>query len=92
MKSYQPLNCDLHDFLEIACMRGYLLDVELIDGQRLIARAVTTRTSDTKEEFMVFEQDGRQWELRLDQLAAITPLDDNADFRRIAFNEIACRF
>ncbi|MCX2898126.1 Rho-binding antiterminator [Pseudomonas mandelii] len=92
MESYQPLNCDLHDFLEIACMRGYLLDVELIDGQRLIARAVTTRTSDTKEEFMVFEQDGRQWELRLDQLAAITPLDDNADFRRIAFNEIACRF
>lgn len=92
MKSYQPLNCDLHDFLEIACMRGYLLDVDLIDGQRLIARAVTTRTSDTKEEFMVFEQDGRQWELRLDQLAAITPLDDNADFGRIAFNEIACRF
>jgi Rho-binding antiterminator len=92
MKTYQPLNCDLHDFLEIACMREYKLDVELIDGQRLIARALTTRTSETKEEFMVFELDGNRHEIRLDQLAAITPLDDNADFGRIALTEASCRF
>ena len=92
MHTYQPLNCDLHDFLEIACLRGYVLNVEQIDGQRLIARAVTTRTASSKEEFMVFEQDGHTVELRLDQLLAITPLDDHAEFGRIVFSEAVCRF
>lgn len=92
MKTYQPMNCDLHDYLEIACMREYLLDVELIDGQRLILRALTTRTSDTKEEFIVFQKNSNPPELRLDQLAAITPLDKNAEFGRVEFVEAVCRF
>lgn len=90
MKTYQPLNCDLHDFLEIACLREYKLDVELIDGQRLVARALTTRTAETKEEFLVFDRDGSRQEIRLDQLAAITPLDANAEFGRVAFTEASC--
>ncbi|WLH37869.1 Rho-binding antiterminator [Pseudomonas sp. FP2196] len=90
MTRYQPLNCDLHDYLEIACMRGYQLDIELIDGQRLVARAITTRTSSDKEEFMVIEQAGAQQDIRLDQLFAITPLDANAEFGRIVLSEASC--
>ena len=41
---------------------------------------------------MVFEQDGHTVELRLDQLLAITPLDDHAEFGRIVFSEAVCRF
>lgn len=90
MTRYQPLNCDLHDYLEIACLRGYQLEIELIDGQRLMARAITTRTSSDKEEFMVIEQAGTQHEIRLDQLLAITPQATNAEFGRVAFNERSC--
>jgi len=83
MKTYQPLNCDLHDYLEIACLYGYTLDIELTDGQRLTARAITTRTASTREEFLdVDTAEGRR-EIRLDQLLAITPLDDNARFGRV---------
>ncbi|MEH6353115.1 Rho-binding antiterminator [Pseudomonas sp. 3JA] len=83
MKTYQPLNCDLHDYLEIACLYGYTLDIELIDGQRLTARAITTRTASTREEFLDVETaEGRQ-EIRLDQLLAITPRDHNARFGRV---------
>lgn len=83
MKTYQPLNCDLHDYLEIACLYGYTLDIELIDGQRLTARAITTRTASTREEFLdVDTAEGRR-EIRLDQLLAITPQDDNARFGRV---------
>jgi Rho-binding antiterminator len=83
MKTYQPLNCDLHDYLEIACLYGYTLDIELIDGQRLTARAITTRTVPTREEFLdVDTAEGRQ-EIRLDQLLAITPQDHNARFGRV---------
>ena len=31
MNTYQPLNCDLYDYLEIACMHSYRLQVELVD-------------------------------------------------------------
>jgi Rho-binding antiterminator len=83
MKTYQPLNCDLHDYLEIACLYGYTLDIELIDGQRLTARALTTRTAPTREEFLDLDTaDGRR-AIRLDQLLAITPQEDDARFGRI---------
>lgn len=90
MTRYQPLNCDLHDYLEIACLRGYQLDIELVDGQRLMARAVTTRTSSEKEEFLVIEQQGAQQEIRLDQLHAITPQEANAEFGRVVLAGGVC--
>ncbi|MBV4487955.1 Rho-binding antiterminator [Pseudomonas sp. SWRI153] len=90
MTRYQPLNCDLYDYLEIACMRGYQLDIELIDGQRLAAKAITIRTTSDKEEFMEIEQAGEQSEIRLDQLLAITPQAADAEFGRIVFNEPSC--
>lgn len=90
MARYQPLNCDLHDYLEIACLRGYQLDIELVDGQRLMARAVTTRTSSEKEEFLVIEQQGAQQEIRLDQLLAITPQEANAEFGRVVLAGGVC--
>ncbi|KKA07096.1 transcriptional antiterminator [Pseudomonas ogarae] len=83
MSIYKPLHCDLHDYLEIACLYGYTLDIELTDGQRLTARAITTRTSSTQEEFFEVETTDGRLEIRLDQLLAITPLDSNARFERV---------
>lgn len=90
MNAYQPMNCDLHDYLEIACLRGYRLDIELIDGARLIAKALTTRTSSDKEEFLGLETADGPKEIRLDQLLAVTPLDENAQFGRVVFVDPAC--
>ncbi|EPJ86624.1 MULTISPECIES: Rho-binding antiterminator [Pseudomonas] len=83
MSTYKPLHCDLHDYLEIACLCGYTLDIELTNGQRLTARAITTRTASTREEFLEVETTDGRLEIRLDQLLAITPLDSNARFERV---------
>lgn len=83
MKTYQPLNCDQHDYLEIACLYGYTLDIELIDSQCLTASAITTRTAPTREEFLDVETAEGRLEIRLDQLLAITPQDDSAQFGRV---------
>jgi Rho-binding antiterminator len=91
MNKYQPMNCDLHDYLEIACMHGYQLDIELKDGARLEAKALTTRTSSDKEEFLVVETADGQQEIRLDQLLAITPLVANAQFGRVLLTDAACK-
>jgi len=92
MNAYQPLDCDLHDYLEIACLRGYRLLVELIDGESLTAKALTTRTSSDKEEFLCVETADGQQEIRLDQLLAVTPLDDHAQFGRVVFQGSVCSF
>ncbi|OZB19721.1 MAG: transcriptional antiterminator [Pseudomonas sp. 34-62-33] len=38
MDDYQPLACDLYDYLEIACMHRYQLAIELVDGSHLEQR------------------------------------------------------
>ena len=92
MNAYQPLNCDLHDYLEIACMHGYDLQVELTDGSTYVAKALTTRTATSKEEFLVLgNHDGLQTvEVRLDHLLAITPIDAHASFGRVTLAGSYC--
>ena len=87
MSTYRPLHCDLHDYLEIACLCSYTLDIELTNGQRLTARAITTRTASTREEFLEVETTDGRLEIRLDQLLAITPLDKNARFGRVVLGD-----
>jgi len=40
MNEYQPMNCNLYGYLEIACMRGYRLDIELKDMSGMPVRYV----------------------------------------------------
>ncbi|CAI0828190.1 Rho-binding antiterminator [Serratia proteamaculans] len=84
MNRYQPINCDLHDFLEIACLYGYRLDVELVNGQRFQATALTIQTLANEGEFIYFDN---QQVCRLDHLSAITPKERDALFGRIALTE-----
>lgn len=35
-EKYHPVDCDLHDYLEIACLYHYLLRIELTTGNTLM--------------------------------------------------------
>lgn len=73
-EEYHPIDCDLHDYLEIACMYHYWLRTELTDGTCFDAKALTTCTTVEKEEFLVVGQSENQQKIRLDCLSAITAL------------------
>lgn len=81
-KHYEPIECELHDYVEIACLYGYRLLIELVDGGSFQARAVTTRNT-KDEEFLVLAESEAQDEVRLDRLLAITALDEGAKFQRV---------
>ncbi len=83
MSTYRPLDCDLYDYLELACLHGYRLQIELVEGASFVARALDTRTAPNKEEFLLLQTEDGQREVRLDQLRAITPLDPGARFGRV---------
>ncbi len=71
MTDYHPIECDLHDVLEIACLHHALMQVELRDGSRFVARARTTVSTAEKEEFLLLDAPDGERRVRLDQLHAV---------------------
>ncbi|VEE16291.1 Rho-binding antiterminator [Ectopseudomonas mendocina] len=90
MDDYQPLACDLYDYLEIACMHRYQLDIELVDGSHLHGQALTTETTASKEEFLLVRTADSEQRLRMDRLLAITPQDAGASFGRVLLSGKSC--
>ncbi|WP_061239946.1 Rho-binding antiterminator [Ectopseudomonas composti] len=90
MDDYQPLACDLYDYLEIACMHRYQLDIELVDGTRLQGQALTTETIASKGEFLLVRTADGEQRLRMDHLLAITPQDAGASFGRVLLGGNSC--
>ncbi|HGY3717444.1 TPA: Rho-binding antiterminator [Citrobacter gillenii] len=88
-EKYHPVDCDLHDYLEIACLYRYMLRIELTDGTVFDARAVTTRTTIEKEEYLVVERQASSQNIRLDYLSAITALTAGAKFSTVLFASIS---
>ena len=92
MTDYLPIDCDRHDYLEIACLHRYRLLIELTDGSSLEATPVTTLTTSDKEEFLRVETANGTREIRLDLLLAITPLNGGAVFgREVLTTDSGCR-
>lgn len=87
MEPYRPISCDLHDHLEIACLRRLRLRVELTDATQVEGRALTTVSTADKEEFLRLECPDGLRELRLDRLHAISALDDESGFGRIVLTD-----
>jgi len=84
---YKPISCDNYDYLEICCMRQYQILLELKDERFLHVRPVTLHARPDKTEWLEVEHtDGNVEEIRLDQLAALTPdAGCKAEFGRVSF-------
>ena len=93
----QPLSCDLHDYIEIACLYSYALKLTLTDSTVINAVAIDTKTSN-KQEFIVVKdvkvESGKpEWidnerslvEIPLKSLDKIEALSLNAKFGVIKF-------
>ncbi len=89
--SYTPIQCQLYDYVEIACMCHYRLDIELTTDEIITGKALTTRIKN-KQEFIVIDvasedaDKGTEQEIRLDTVKSITALDENAEFGTVAIN------
>jgi Rho-binding antiterminator len=70
-ESYQPINCDDYDNLELACQGHLVLALELKDGEVLKAKA-SDLVSRKNVEYLVVEVSGESRELRLDKIASFS--------------------
>ena len=83
--SYKPIQCGIYDYIEIACLRHYTLEIKSEDGESITATAINTRVID-RQEFLVFDVNGDEHQMRLDKIKSITALDTNAEFKTIQIN------
>lgn len=82
---YQSLDCRHYDALELACLRGDRLHVELRDGQVLEGQAAGLITDNSNEYLRLDTASGEQ-RIRLDQLQAITAQDPQVFAGRMVFD------
>ena len=83
---YLPIDCGIHDQLELACMRG--LPVKLTtEREILLGKPLTTRTSPDHAEWLIISLAGGDREIRLDRILSIEPLDPGAGGSRIDFTQ-----
>ncbi|MCQ8179706.1 Rho-binding antiterminator [Methylomonas sp. SURF-1] len=77
----QPIACNLHDYLEIACIYGYRVKLTLTDGSVVAGKAVDTVTTADKREYLQLDTE-RVETNRLAKLEVLTP---GAKFKEVLF-------
>ncbi len=78
------ISCELHDFVEVACMYGYRLKLILKNNQIIEGKAIDIVNSPEKGECLVIDSDSRQ-HIELIQLARMEVLTPNAKFSEVIF-------
>lgn len=79
------ISCELHDFVEVACMYGYQLKLILKNHQVIEGKAIDIVNSPERHEYLVIDSDSRQ-QIELTQLAKMQVLTPNAKFSEVVFS------
>ena len=79
------LSCELHDYLEIACMYGYRVKLTLRGHQTIEGKALDMLTTAKKREYLVIGNEHEQQQIELNQLAKMQVLTPNAQFKEVIF-------
>ena len=82
--SHENISCELHDFIEVACMYGYQIQLVLKDDQVIEGKAVDITTSKDKREYLIIKNVQEQ-QVELTQLTKLTVLTPNAQFKEVIF-------
>lgn len=80
------LKCELHDYLEVACLYHYRVSLILKSGGEYLGVPQTTTTKD-KQEFLVFRCDnGEVVDVELLNLKSMHVLTPHAQFTDVKFS------
>ena len=80
------ISCDLHDHIEVVCMYGYQVKLELKNQQIIEGKAIDIITSPEKREYLLIKNEKEQ-KIELTQLAKLQVLTPNAQFKEVNFTE-----
>ncbi|MBL1262308.1 Rho-binding antiterminator [Candidatus Methylomicrobium oryzae] len=79
------ISCDLHDYIEVACMHNYRVELVLKGGEVIEGKALDVLTSPEKREFLVIDNGGQKQQVELTELHKMIALTPNASFNEVEF-------
>ena len=83
----EVISCELHDFIEVACMYGYRLKLTLKNDQTIEGKAIDIVNSSQKRECLVIaSEDNTCQQIDLTELAKMQELTPNAKFQEVVFD------
>lgn len=80
----QAIACELHDYIEIACMYGYRVKLTLTGHRSLEGKAIDVVTDQDKREFLVIDNGERQ-QVELSEIFEMEARSPGAKFQSIRF-------
>ncbi len=83
--SHCTISCELHDYVEIACMYGYRVRLTLKDHQIIDGKALNVLTTAEKREYLVIDNGHEQQQIELNQFSKMQVLTPNAKFNEVSF-------
>ena len=83
--NHDAISCELHDFVEVACMYGYQLKLTLKDQQTLEGKAIDIVSSADKGECLVIANNDTKQQIALTELAKMEVTTPNAKFSEVIF-------
>ncbi len=83
--NHDEISCELHDFVEVACMYGYQLKLILKDQQTLEGKAIDIVNSADKGECLLIVNNDTKQQIALTQLAKMEVTTPNAKFSEVIF-------
>jgi len=76
--------CDLHDYIEIACMYHYQVKLTLKDQTSIEGKAIDILIGSDKREYLVIDT-GQKQQIELNQLKKLQVLTPKAQFSEVSF-------
>jgi Rho-binding antiterminator len=83
--SHRTLSCELHDYLELACLYGYRVRLTLKNHQSIEGKALDALSTAEKREYLVIDTGHGQQRIELNKLAKMQALTPNAKFKDVYF-------
>ena len=80
------MNCDEHDYIEIACTFKYRIRLVLKSGEVIEGRALDTRRNAEKEECILMENAGIEQCVVQQEIARMVALTENPHFHAVSFS------
>lgn len=80
-----PIDCALHDHIEVACLHGYEICVTLRNGSQVAGKAVTTSTLPDKTEVLELFVSETPTRIVLNDLQRMEVLTPGAKFKHLDF-------
>ena len=81
---YEPIDCSLYDYLELACMHRYEINLSLVGGAASSGVATDTETNNGAE-FLIIKSDNAIERVRLDLISSLQVVTEPRVFDYVDF-------